>query len=60
MHILFLIGKFLPEVNALASRTYENCQRWIKAYHKVTVKTCTPNLLKGICHQNIVVPAREG
>ena len=47
MHILFLTDNFPPEVNAPASRTYEHCREWVKASHKVTVVTCTPNFPKG-------------
>ncbi len=47
MHILFLTDNFPPEVNAPASRTYEHCREWVKAGHKVTVVTCTPNFPKG-------------
>ena len=37
MHILFLTHYFPPEVNAPASRTYENAKRWAEKGHKVTV-----------------------
>lgn len=47
MHILFLTDNFPPEVNALASRTYEHCREWVKLGHKVTVVTCAPNFPKG-------------
>lgn len=47
MHILFLSDNFPPEVNAPASRTFEHCQEWVKAGHKVTVITCAPNFPKG-------------
>src|SRR3569832_565223 len=47
MHILFLSDNFPPEVNAPASRTFEHCQEWAGAGHKVTVITCAPNFPKG-------------
>ena len=50
MHILFLTHYFPPEVNAPASRTYENCKRWVEAGHKVTVITCAPNHPSGILY----------
>jgi glycosyltransferase involved in cell wall biosynthesis len=50
MHILFLTHYFPPEVNAPASRTYENAKRWIKKGHKVTVITCAPNHPTGIIY----------
>ena len=50
MHILFLTHYFPPEVNAPASRTYENARSWVKAGHKVTVITCVPNHPKGIVY----------
>lgn len=43
MHFLFLTHYFPPEVNAPASRTFENARRWIKAGHRVTILTCVPN-----------------
>jgi len=48
MHILFLSHYFPPEVNAPATRTYEHCRRWVKAGHRVTVITCTPNCPSGV------------
>ncbi|NPV04870.1 MAG: glycosyltransferase family 4 protein [Syntrophaceae bacterium] len=48
MHILFLTHYFPPEVNAPASRTYENARRWVRAGHRVTVLTCVPNHPRGI------------
>ncbi len=48
MRILFLTHYFPPEVNAPASRTYENAKRWVKAGHDVTVITCIPNHPNGI------------
>jgi glycosyltransferase involved in cell wall biosynthesis len=50
MHILFLTHYFPPEVNAPASRTYENAKRWVKAGHKVTVITCAPNHPNGVVY----------
>jgi glycosyltransferase involved in cell wall biosynthesis len=47
MHILFLTHYFPPEVNAPASRTYENAKRWVRAGHRVTVLTCVPNHPRG-------------
>lgn len=44
MHILFLTHYFPPEVNAPASRTYENVTRWVKHDDvEVTVVTNNPN-----------------
>ena len=57
MHILFLCHYFPPEVNAPASRTYENAKRWVRAGHKVTVLTCHPSHPGGIIypgHRNSV------
>jgi len=48
MHILFLSHNFPPEVNALATRTYEHCRRWVASGHRVTVVTCAPNYPRGI------------
>ncbi|MFH0726546.1 MAG: glycosyltransferase family 4 protein [Pseudomonadota bacterium] len=50
MHILFLTHYFPPEVNAPASRTYENAKRWVRAGHEVTVITCAPNHPNGIIY----------
>lgn len=50
MHILFLTHYFPPEVNAPASRTYENAKRWVRAGHKVTVITCAPNHPNGVVY----------
>ena len=50
MHILFLSHYFPPEVNAPASRTYENAKRWVRAGHRVTVITCTPNHPNGVVY----------
>lgn len=48
MHILFLSHNFPPEVNALATRTFEHCRRWVASGHRVTVVTCAPNYPRGI------------
>jgi glycosyltransferase involved in cell wall biosynthesis len=50
MHILFLTHYFPPEVNAPASRTYENTKRWVRAGHKVSVITCAPNHPNGVVY----------
>ena len=50
MHILFLCHYFPPEVNAPASRTYENAKRWVRAGHKVTVLTCHPSHPGGVIY----------
>jgi len=50
MHILFLTHYFPPEVNAPASRTYENARRWVRAGHRVKVLTCVPNHPRGIVY----------
>lgn len=47
MKILFLTHYFPPEGNAPASRTYDNCKRWVAAGHEVTVLTCAPNVPDG-------------
>lgn len=47
MKILFLTHYFPPEGNAPASRTYDNCKRWVAAGHEVTVLTCAPNVPNG-------------
>lgn len=47
MRILFLSHYFPPEVNAPASRTFENCREWVRLGHTVTVVTCAPNHPKG-------------
>lgn len=47
MKILFFSHYFPPEVNAPASRTYENTKRWVQAGHQVTVITCAPNAPRG-------------
>lgn len=50
MHILFLTHYFPPEVNAPASRTYENAKRWVRKGHQVTVVTCAPNHPSGVLY----------
>ena len=50
MHILFLTHYFPPEVNAPASRTFENAKRWVGKGHRVTVITCAPNHPAGILY----------
>lgn len=50
MHILFLTHYFPPEVNAPASRTFENTKRWVRGGHQVTVITCAPNHPKGVVY----------
>jgi len=50
MRILFLSHYFPPEGNAPASRTYENCRRWVRRGHDVTVVTCAPNHPNGIVY----------
>lgn len=50
MHILFLTHYFPPEVNAPASRTYENARHWVRAGHRVTVLTCVPNHPAGVAY----------
>jgi len=47
MKILFLSDNFPPEVNALATRTYEHCKVWVEQGHDVTVVTCFPNFPQG-------------
>src|SRR5690554_6518887 len=48
MNILFFSHYFPPEVNAPASRTYENSRHWVKAGHTVTVLTSVPNCPDGV------------
>jgi hypothetical protein len=50
MRILFFSHYFHPEGNAPASRTYENCKRWVHAGHDITVITCTPNVPDGVVY----------
>ena len=47
MQILFFSHYFPPEGNAPASRTYENCKRWVQDGHLVVVITCAPNCPEG-------------
>jgi glycosyltransferase involved in cell wall biosynthesis len=54
MRVLFLSHYFPPEVNAPASRTFDHCQRWVRAGHDVTVITCVPN-----CPDGVVYPGYE-
>src|SRR3989339_149095 len=51
MTIIFLTHYFPPEVNAPASRTYENAKRWVVAGHRVRVVTCVPNCPDGIVYK---------
>ena len=51
MRILFFSHYFPPEGNAPASRTYENCKRWARAGHQVTVLTCAPNVPNGVVYE---------
>jgi glycosyltransferase involved in cell wall biosynthesis len=51
MRILFLSHYFPPEGNAPASRTYENCKRWVAAGHEVQVVTCAPNMPGGVVYE---------
>ena len=50
MRILFLTHYFPPEGNAPASRTFENCKRWVQQGHSVTVVTCAPNVPNGVVY----------
>lgn len=50
MRILFFSHYFPPEGNAPASRTYENCKRWVRAGYDVTVITCAPNCPEGVVY----------
>lgn len=43
MHILVLTHYFPPEVNAPASRLFENARLWVAAGHQVTVVTTAPS-----------------
>tara|TARA_X000000950_G_scaffold135630_1_gene168760 strand:- start:2172 stop:3389 length:1218 start_codon:yes stop_codon:yes gene_type:complete len=51
MRILFLSDNFYPEVNAPASRTYENSKVWVKQGYSVTVITCFPNFPGGVLYR---------
>lgn len=48
MRILFLSHYFPPEVNAPATRTFENCRHWAAAGHEVHVITCVPSHPAGV------------
>ena len=50
MRILFISHNFPPETNAPAVRTYENCRRWARMGHAVTVITGPPNFPAGVLH----------
>jgi len=50
MRILFISHNFPPETNAPAVRTYENCRRWARMGHQVTVVTGPPNFPSGVLH----------
>ena len=51
VRILFFSHYFPPEGNAPASRTCENCKRWVRAGHQVTVVTCAPNSPNGVVYE---------
>ena len=51
MRILFFSHYFPPEGNAPASRTHENCKRWVRKGHKVIVITCAPNVPDGVVYE---------
>ena len=51
MHIIFFTHYFRPEGNAPASRTYENCKRWVTKGHEVTVVTGAPNVPDGVIYE---------
>ena len=51
MHIIFLTHYFYPEGNAPASRTFDNCKRWVAKGHKVTIVTGVPNVPDGIIYE---------
>jgi len=51
MRILFYSHYFPPECNAPASRTYENCKRWVRDGHDLTVVTCVPNVPNGVVYE---------
>ncbi len=62
MRILFFSHYFPPEGNAPASRTYENCRRWVEAGHDVTVVTGAPSVPDGVVYEgyhNRLLPQRE-
>lgn len=52
MRILFFSHYFPPEVNAPASRTYDNTRRWVDAGHEVIVITCAPNCPDGVVYKS--------
>ena len=43
MRILFLSHYFPPEVNAPATRTYEQYKKWVEMGHQVTIVSCVPH-----------------
>ncbi len=47
MKILFIPDNFPPEVNALASRTYEHGEQWVRRGAEVRIVTCVPNFPQG-------------
>jgi len=49
--VLFLTHYFPPEGNAPAVRTHENCRRWAKWGHEVTVITGVPNVPSGVVYE---------
>lgn len=51
MHIIFLTHYFYHEGNAPASRTYENCKRWVERGHKVSIVTGVPNVPDGVIYE---------
>ncbi len=62
MRILFLSHYFPPEGNAPASRTHENCKRWVREGHEVTVITGAPSVPDGVVYEgysNPFGPQRE-
>ena len=50
MRIIFFSHYFPPEGNAPASRIYQNCRRWVRQGHDVTVVTCAPNSPDGVVY----------
>jgi len=58
MRILFFSHYFPPEGNAPASRTYENCRRWVRDGHQVTVVTGAPNHPNGVVYPGYDNPWR--
>src|SRR5262245_54690464 len=51
MRILFITHNFPPETNAPAVRTHENCRRWGRMGHEVTVITGPPNFPDGVLQE---------